>query len=485
MNGFFSTVRSGRRVNQRWFLYSALCTALMWPGMAPLTMAQSDEPALTRAMEISDAFKAVAREAKPSVARITGYTAGGAKVTGSGFVIDNFGHLLTNNHIVEPSVSLLAEFGDGRMRPATLVGADPLTDLAVIKVDDEGMEALPFATSNELEVGEWVVAVGFPLGLDQTVTVGVISAMNRHLNIVGASVGRRGYEDFIQTDAAINHGNSGGPLLNLRGEVVGVNAAIVTQTGGSDGLGFAIPTSLAKYIARELISKGRVVRAWLGIDLQDLTPSLAASYGLRRDQAGVLLTSVSPEYPAGRAGLLREDILTSIDGKPVLDVEDLRTQIAMLEPGKRILVEVYRGGKLRNFDVVLAEMPATNVKERVVVDPQAGGRLGLRLDDLSERSLRNLGISSGVVVAQLVPGKSAQLSGISDGDIIVAIDGQPLSARPVGYNGRSSAKWLYDYIEQAKAGSIVRFTVRRGVADAAGRIVEYDPTSVYVAIELQ
>jgi len=485
MNGLSMSIRCDRVRHVRRVLVSALVTALVWQGAAARALAQTGEPAVTRAMEISDAFKAVAREAKPSVARITGYTAGGAKVTGSGFVIDQRGYLLTNNHIVEPSVSLLAEFGDGRLQPATLVGADPLTDLAVLKVNAEGMEALPFAMSNELEVGEWVVAVGFPLGLDQTVTVGVISAMNRHLNIVGASVGRRGYEDFIQTDAAINRGNSGGPLLNLRGEVVGVNAAIVTQTGGSDGLGFAIPTSLASYIARELIRKGRVVRAWLGVDLQDLTPPLAASYGLSRDQTGVLLTSVSPEYPAGRAGLLREDILTSIDGKPVRDVEDLRTQIAMLEPGKRILVEVYRGGKLRNFDVVLAEMPVTNVKERRVVDPQAGGRLGLRFDDLSEGSRRNLGIFSGVVVAQVVPGKPAQLSGISDGDVIVAIDGQSLRTEPVGYNGRSSAKWLYNYIEAAKAGSIVRFTVRRGLADASGRIVEYDPTSTFVAIELQ
>jgi len=355
----------------------------------------------------------------------------------------------------------------------------------VIKVDDEGLTALHFATSSQLEVGEWVIAIGFPLGLDQTVTVGVISAMNRHLNIVGMSVGRRGYEDFIQTDAAINHGNSGGPLLNLRGEVVGVNAAIVTQTGGSDGLGFAIPTSLAGYIAHELISKGRVVRAWLGIDLQDLTPALALSYGMGRDQTGVLLRSVNPDEPAGRAGLLPEDILTSIDGKPLADVEDLRTQIAMLEPGRRILVEVYRGGKLRNFEVVLAEMPAANVTQRKVVDPQAGGRLGFWLDDLSEASLRNLGISSGVVVAQLVPGKLAQLSGISDGDIIVEVDGQPLRAQRVGYNGRSSAKWLYDYVEQAKDDSIIRFTLRREVVDASGRIVRYDSTNSYVAIELR
>ncbi len=484
MNGCSKTMARWGRFNHSHALLAAVA-ALVLQGAGSPAKAQADPSALARASEVSDAFKAVAREALPSVARITGYTAAGAKVTGSGFVIDGRGHLLTNNHIVESAVSLLAEFGDGRMRPATVVGVDPLTDLAVIRVDEnEGMAALPLATSNKPEVGEWVVAVGFPLGLDQTVTVGVISAMNRHLNIVGMSVGRRGYEDFIQTDAAINHGNSGGPLLNLRGEVVGVNAAIVTQTGGSDGLGFAIPTSLASYIAQELISKGRVVRAWLGVDLQDLTPALALSYGLRREQTGVLLRSVSPEEPAGRAGLLPQDILTSIDGRPVVDVEDLRTQIAMLEPGKRIVVKVYRGGKLRNFEVVLAEMPGTNVRVRKVVDPQAGGRLGFRLDDLNEASLRNLGVSNGVVVAQLVPGKSAQLGGIADGDIIIELDGQPLRAERVGYNGLSSAKWLYDYLEHAEPGSIVRFTLRRGVVDNSGRVAGYDPSNLFVAIEM-
>lgn len=462
-----------------------LALALVLAGPVLPATAQIDHPAVARAMEISDAFKAVAQEAKPSVARITGYRFGGAKVTGSGFLIDEQGHLLTNNHVVEASLTLLAEFSDGRVRKATLVGADPLTDLAVIKVDSEGVAGLPFVKSNQLEVGEWVVAVGFPLGLDQTVTVGVISATNRRLNIVGTSIGRRGYEDFIQTDAAINRGNSGGPLLNLRGEVVGVNAAIVTQTGGSDGLGFAIPTSLASYVARELITKGRVVRAWLGVNLQDLTPALAASYGLPREQVGVLLTSVSPNEPAGRAGLLPEDVLVSIDQQPVLNVEDLRSQVAMMQPGRRILVEVYRNAHLRSFEVTLAAMTGADAAERPIIDPQEGGRLGVRLEDLSDATLRNLSEPTGVEVAQLVPGRLAQLSGISAGDLIVAVNGQSLRSERVGYSGRSWAKWLSGFIEQAASGTIVRFTVRKTVLDAMGRIVGYDPTRTYVAIELQ
>lgn len=466
--------------------FAAVLCATMTLALAGPTAAQIEHPAVARAMEISDAFKAVAEEASPSVARITGYTRGGAKVTGSGFLIDKQGHLLTNNHVVEASLTLLAEFSDGRIKPATLEGADPLTDLAVVKIESDGVAALPFASTNQLEVGEWVVAVGFPLGLDQTVTVGVISATNRRLNIVGSSIGRRGYEDFIQTDAAINRGNSGGPLLNLRGEVVGVNAAIVTQTGGSDGLGFAIPTSLASYIARELIDKGRVVRAWLGVNLQDLTPALSVSYGLPRDQVGVLLTEVDPRFPAGSAGLLAEDVLSSIDDRPVLNVEDLRSQVAMMEPGKRIVVEVYRNARRRTFEVTLAEMEETDAEvHREIIDPNQGGRLGVNLLDVTEAALRNLGEQTGVEVSQLVPGRPAQLSGIAAGDLIVAVNGQPLQAARVGYNGRSWAKWLFEFIESSKPGTIIRFTVRKAVVSGSGRLAGYDSARAYVAIELQ
>lgn len=485
MNGM--TYLSGlmTRPAQRAATLAALGFAIALGGAARLAAGQIDHPAVARAIEISDAFKLVAEEVRPSVARITGYTAGGAKVTGSGFVIDEQGHLLTNNHVVESAVSLLAEFSNGVVRAATLVGADPLTDLAVIRIDDDAVVALPFATSDRLEVGEWVVAVGFPLGLDQTVTVGVISATNRRLNIIGASIGRRGYEDFIQTDAAINRGNSGGPLLNLRGEVVGVNAAIVTQTGGSDGLGFAIPTRLARYIARELIARGRVVRAWLGVGLQDITPALAASYGLPRDATGVLLTSISPNEPASRAGLQTEDILVAINDQDVIDVEDLRNQVAMMEPGKRILVNVYRAGRPRTFEVILDEMRGADAATRPMIDPRVGGRLGVRLEDLSQADLNSLGETSGVVVTQIVPGRAAQLSGIEDGDIVVELNGETLRTERVGYNQRSAAKWLFETIESARPGTVVRFTLRRRVLDGAGRIIGYEPVRSFVAIELQ
>lgn len=454
--------------------------------------AQDDHPAVVKAQEISEAFRAVAQAARPSVARITGYTASGAKVGGSGFVIDPRGYLVTNNHVVESAASLIAEFSDGRIIPATLVGADPLTDLAVIRVNAEGLSALAFDSTNHIEVGQWVVAVGFPLGLDQTVTVGVISATNRRLNIVGTSVGRRGYEDFIQTDAAINRGNSGGPLLNLRGEVVGVNAAIVTQTGGSDGLGFAIPARLAGYITGELMSKRRVVRAWLGIGLQDLTPALALSYGLARDQNGVLLTSVNPDEPAGRAGLLPQDVLVSINGQTVRNVEDLRNQVAAMEPGRRVTVDAYREGRKRAFEVVLAEMNTPESERRPMINPAWGGRLGARFEDLGDGDLRSLGEQSGVLIAQLAPGRLGQLSGLTEGDIIVEVNGEALRSVAdtqsnrrdrMGMVVRSSARWLYETLERAEAGSIFRFTVRRRMLDASGRFVGYD--RVFAAVEIE
>lgn len=467
-----------------------LAAALATTGLAAAAAPPDDPPAaladnspVARAAEVSEAFKAVAAAASPSVARISGYTGGGAKVTGSGFVIDPRGYLLTNNHVVESAVSLVAEFSGGRIIPATLVGTDPLTDLAVIRIAAQDVPALRFAESSRVEVGEWVVAIGFPLGLDQTVTIGVISATNRQLNIVGTSVGRKGYEDFIQTDAAINRGNSGGPLLNLRGEVVGVNAAIVTQTGGSDGLGFAIPTNLASYIAGELIARGRVVRAWLGIGLQDLTPALAASYGLDRSQHGALLTSVNPDEPAGRAGLLPEDVLVSIDEHPVLNVEDLRNQVAMMQPGRKVLVELYRDGRRRTAEVVLAEMSSPSTLSRPVIDPSWGGRLGVRLEDLNEADLRSLGEMTGVLVAQVAPGRPGQLNGLNEGDIIVEVNGEPLRATRASYNRVSSAKWLFDFIEQATPGTILRLTLQRRVFDAAGRFAGYG--RAFTAIEFQ
>lgn len=442
-----------------------------WPLVGPLS-----SPALARAEEtdlqdgqdgstelsaeqLSAAFRQAASSVQSAVVRIRSYTnlgrRGLSEITGSGFVIRSDGYLLTNNHVVESAVMILAEFADGQSYPAQLVGTDALTDLAVVRIDQDHLPPLRFSEQNELRVGDWVIAIGFPLGLDQTVTAGIVSATNRHLGIVGERSGRAGYEAFIQTDAAINKGNSGGPLLNLRGQVVGVNAAIVTQTGGSDGLGFAVPTSLARYISSQLIEHGRVRRGYLGVGIQDLDPVLASSYGLSADQHGVLLTSVDSKLAAGRAGLEQEDIVTAINGEPVYEAGELRNRIAMMEPGTEVTLQILRNGVGQRYTLPLGELPNSGNDPVRRLDPSKGGRLGFRAADLADYE--------GVRVRNLVPGGSAHLADFRDGDIIIEVNGRRLGTIREGRRA-SRARWLLTLIDQTATGDILRFTVQRRLA---------------------
>ncbi|MFG0328652.1 MAG: S1C family serine protease [Phycisphaerales bacterium] len=453
----------------------ALIGALL-PSTPVMALGDVDEDVVERAEALSAAFRAVSESVSPGVVRIEGYNPRGM-ITGSGFVIRPDGHIVTNSHVVESAASLIVESADGARRPAELIGADPLTDLAVIKIDGGDLPVLALSSEDKLQVGDWVIAVGFPLGLEQTVTAGIVSAVNRRLNIVGSSVGRRGYEAFIQTDAAINRGNSGGPLLNLRGDVVGVNSVIVTRTGGSDGLGFAIPASLVRFITEALIREGRVVRGFLGVDLQDLTPTLAESYGLAPSQHGVLLTRVSPAQPAGQAGLQPEDILIQIDDEPVHDVEALRDLIAMRRPGDAVAVTVVRNGEPREFRVTLAEMQVDSVQLHARIDPDAGGRFGFSLYDLSARANRDLG-KPGVVVHGVVPGKAAHLAGFEEDDIIVEVDSGPLATIVTGPRSRSASTWLERLVDETPSDEIIRFTVLRNMAESGSPV--YTPR--YLAI---
>ncbi|MFW5653999.1 MAG: S1C family serine protease, partial [Planctomycetota bacterium] len=246
------------------------------------------------AENLSAAFRTAAADVEPSVARIVSYTRGQrpnilGQGSGTGFVFRSNSEgswLLTNNHVVADAASLIVEFDEFDRFPGDVIGVDPLTDLAVIYVREPNLPAVKFAEQDDLQAGDWVIAVGCPLGLEKTVTAGIVSATNRELGIIAQTTRRRGYEDYIQTDAAINKGNSGGPLVNLRGEVVGINSAIMTQTGGSDGLGFSIPIGLARFIANGLIEDGQIRRGFLGVGLQELTPALARSYGLDAAQSG-------------------------------------------------------------------------------------------------------------------------------------------------------------------------------------------------------
>jgi len=270
---------------------------------------------------------------------------------GSGVIVSGQGYILTNNHVIEGAADILVALRDGRSVEATLVGVDRDTDLAVLKVDMTDLPAITFGSSGNLRVGDVVLAIGNPFGVGQTVTIGIASATGR--NRVGIST----IENFIQTDAAINPGNSGGALINALGQLVGINTAIFSRSGGSQGIGFAIPVDLAKDVMRQIIESGRVVRGWLGVEGQDITPQLAESFGLQGVQ-GVIIAGVQRNGPAARAGLRPGDILTHINGEPVVDSQTTMAMITGFAPGTRIVLRVLRAGRLLELEAVIAERPS-------------------------------------------------------------------------------------------------------------------------------
>ncbi|MCC5786643.1 MAG: Do family serine endopeptidase [Phycisphaerales bacterium] len=329
---------------------------------------------------------------------------------GSGFIVSEEGHILTNNHVIQDASEITVRLNDGTTRSATLVGADPQSDLAVIKIDTEGLSALVparFADSDAIRVGQWVVAAGDPFGLTSTITAGVISATGR------SRIGLIDYEDFIQTDAAINPGNSGGPLVNLRGEVVGVNTAIASRTGGFMGIGFAIPSNMAEMVMRELIDQGVVTRGWLGVSLQDLTPELARTFGF--EGKGTLIGDVLDDGPAQQAGLQSGDIIVRFDGREIETMEDLRTRVARTAPGTAVPVEVFRDGETVTISVELGTRETEQVAAapRQATEPQIDRELGF--------SLRAAQSGQGVTVTGVEPGSPAQRQGFAAGDTILRV----------------------------------------------------------------
>jgi len=269
---------------------------------------------------------------------------------GSGVIVNPNGVIITNNHVVNKADDIRVVLSDKREFAAKLVGMDSKTDLAILRVDAVGLQTIPWGDSDGLEVGELVLAVGNPFGLNQTVTMGIVSAVGR------ASMGIAEYEDFIQTDAAINPGNSGGALVNARGELVGINTAIFSQSGGNMGIGFAVPSSMARSILDQLIKNGKVVRGWLGVSIQELSPELAQQFGVP-DANGVLVSEVLDDGPAKRAGLERGDIIQEYEGKPVDSPTQLRNAVARTSIGKKVRIKVLREGRAKAVDVTVVEQP--------------------------------------------------------------------------------------------------------------------------------
>ncbi|MEM7153972.1 MAG: trypsin-like peptidase domain-containing protein [Myxococcota bacterium] len=345
---------------------------------------------------------------------------------GSGVIIDEAGFILTNNHVVEGAKVLKVRLHDDRELHAELVGTDPKTDLAVIRVRAQGLRAAPLHEGAELRVGQWVLAVGSPFGLTRTVTAGIVSATGR------GSMGITDYGDFIQTDAAINRGNSGGPLIDLRGRVVGINTAIFSPNGGSSGIGFAIPSKMARGIKEQLIDHGQVRRGWLGVVMGELNADLADSFDFPGEQ-GVLIDDVDPIGPAYRAGIRAGDIVARLDGREVRDRADFRNTVALVGPETRVELEVWRGGEATVMPVVLGLLPGSE-DEATVHRPSkktpatpAQQPLGLKLEDPDERARRTLGLGTkgGALITGVEPGSVADEAGLRRGDVVVQVGDSP------------------------------------------------------------
>jgi serine protease Do len=338
---------------------------------------------------------------------------------GTGFIIDKTGLIITNNHVVEDADTIKVKLKDEREFDAKVVGRDPQTDLALIKVDAK--DELPVARlgrSAELKVGEWVLAVGSPFGLEQTVTAGIVSAKGR-------AIGSGPYDDFIQTDASINPGNSGGPLVNLNGEVVGINTAIIAQ---GQGIGFAIPIDMATKIVAQLKDNGEVTRGWLGVNIQDLKGELADYYGAKGGE-GVLVTEVVPGNPAEKAGIQAKDIITAVDGEKVRTSRELTAKAATLPVGETTKITVVRDGKERTVDVKVAKRPVT-VADAGKPPVEKEGEYGLQVTDLTPEMARRLKTNrdAGVVVVGVRPDSKAAKAGLQQGDLILEVDRQNVSS---------------------------------------------------------
>jgi serine protease Do len=338
---------------------------------------------------------------------------------GSGFFISDDGYLVTNNHVVEEGTAFTVVMDDGKELDAKLIGTDPRTDLAVLKVDGDGQKFtyVDFADDAKVRVGDWVVAVGNPFGLGGTVTAGIVSARGR-------DIGAGPYDDFLQIDAAVNRGNSGGPAFNLSGQVVGINTAIFSPSGGNVGIAFAIPASTAKTVVDDLIKNGSVARGWLGVEIQPVTNDIAESLGMKNDK-GALVSSAQDDSPAKKAGIVAGDVITQVDGKDVDSTKELARLIANYAPGKPVDVTVLRNGKTETVKVELGKLPASD-KQASADDQQATPDEPTSLADLG-LTVTKSDDGKGLVVTDVDPDSDAADRGIQAGDVITAVNSQEVT----------------------------------------------------------
>ena len=373
---------------------------------------------------------------------------------GSGFIIDKEGLIFTNNHVIEGTDEILVMLEDGREFPAEVVGRDPRTDLALIRIDtDFELQPIPLGDSDALGVGEWVVAIGNPFGLGNTVTAGIVSAKYRRIG-VGA------YDFFIQTDASINPGNSGGPLLNTAGKVIGINTAILAGRGGGIGIGFAIPVNIAKDLLPQL-KEGKVVRGWLGVIIQDITPPIQERLGLDTTK-GALVSGVTSGGPADKAGIQRGDVIVSFDGEEIEEMGDLPYIVAMTEVGKTVPVEIIRKGEKKTIRVTVEEMVEETPRP---VPAEAAPRLGLTLEQATPRIARehDLPEPTGLVVVDVEPGSPAARVGLVPGDVILEVNQEEIN----------TVSEFRKHLEGHQPGDPILLLISR------------DGSTIYVALQLQ
>ncbi len=415
---------------------ASILISLLWlSGAVTEAQAKGQEAGIQLLENLQDIFIGLAETVKPAVVNISSVSDNksgtrkgeedgphdrprrGPKESpsgsGSGFIIDKSGFILTNNHVVGDAESVDVRLSDKTKFTGKVVGKDPDTDLALIKIDaGRDLPVVPFGDSSKIKVGQWAIAVGNPFGLDRTLTIGVISALGRE------NVNLSRYEDFIQTDASINPGNSGGPLFNVRGEVIGINTAIINF---AQGIGFAIPSNMAQSVVAQLMAKGKVTRGWLGVGIQSLTEELAGPFGVKEGE-GVLVNEVFSDDPAGRAGILTGDIILKVGDKPVDTPSTLARLIAGFFPGEKVGIEVLRDGKKKIFSVELVERKGeTETASLQGVE----GSLGLTVQEATPELLSQFKIKKeekGVLIAKVKPGSTAEAEGLKEGDLIKEIN---------------------------------------------------------------
>ena len=372
---------------------------------------------------------------------------------GSGVIVTSDGYILTNNHVIEGGREIKVTLSDGTDRIAKLIGTDANTDIAVLKVDGTGYAHATLGDSEQLSVGEWVLAVGNPFQFSQSVSSGVVSAKGRHIDNSGGP--RAMYEDFIQTDAAINPGNSGGPLVNLRGEVIGINSAIYTRSGGYMGISFAVPSNIAADVMEQLQTKGKVISGWLGVDTQTLDPKTAESLGVP-DKKGVVIAGVIDDSPAAVAGLKLEDVILEINGRPTPTPQALRSVVKLLGPGKTVPVKLIRAGKAETVSVILGDRAAADIKAGEIASDS--NKLGLGLTTLTPAIAKEkyrAPALRGMIVVDVAENSRAAQIGIQNDDVLVQLSGRAITD-VASFNAA---------LQDAEKRGSARLVVRRGTAN--------------------